>query len=37
MTQGCHGCQLPTPANDLLAEFWKIEKDVAIMLEGLAG
>jgi type I restriction enzyme M protein len=28
--------QPPTPANDLLAEFWKLEKDAERMLEGLA-
>ena len=29
--------QPPTPAKDLLAEFWKLEKDAEKMLEGLAG
>jgi type I restriction enzyme M protein len=28
--------QPPTPANDLLAEFWKLEKEAEKMLEGLA-
>ncbi|MGH7930261.1 MAG: type I restriction-modification system subunit M, partial [Candidatus Binatia bacterium] len=28
--------QPPTPANELLAEFWKLEKEAEIMLEGLA-
>jgi len=28
--------QPPTPAKDLLAEFWKLEKDAEKMLEGLA-
>jgi type I restriction enzyme M protein len=28
--------QQPTPAKDLLAEFWKLEKDAEKMLEGLA-
>ena len=27
--------QPPTPAQDLLAEFWKLEKEVERMLEGL--
>jgi len=26
----------PTPAKDLLAEFWKLEKEAEKMLEGLA-
>ena len=28
--------QPPTPAKDLLAEFWKLEKEAEMMLEGLA-
>ena len=28
--------QPPTPANDLLTEFWKLEKEAEKMLEGLA-
>jgi type I restriction enzyme M protein len=28
--------QAPTPAKDLLAEFWKLEKEAETMLEGLA-
>jgi type I restriction enzyme M protein len=28
--------QPPTPANDLMAEFWKLEKEAEKMLEGLA-
>jgi len=28
--------QPPTPAKDLLAEFWKLEKEAEKMLEGLA-
>jgi len=28
--------QPPTPAKDLLAQFWKLEKDAEKMLEGLA-
>ena len=26
----------PTPAKDLLSEFWKLEKDAENLLEGLA-
>jgi type I restriction enzyme M protein len=29
--------QPPTPAKDLLAQFWKLEKEAETMLEGLAG
>ena len=34
-----HFCryQPPTPPKELLAEFWKLEKDAEKMLEGLAG
>ena len=28
--------QLPTPAKELLAEFWKLEKEAEKMLEGMA-
>lgn len=28
--------QPPTPAKDLLAEFWRLEKEAEKMLEGLA-
>lgn len=28
--------QPPTPAKELLAEFWQLEKDAEKMLEGLA-
>ena len=28
--------QPPTPAKDLLAEFWRLEKEAETMLEGLA-
>jgi type I restriction enzyme M protein len=28
--------QPPTPAKELLAEFWKLEKDAEKMLKGLA-
>ena len=36
MTQYFHRWQLPTPAKDLLAEFWRLEKEAEKMLEGLA-
>jgi len=32
---GCYRCQPPTPAKDLLAEFWRLEKEAEKMLEGL--
>lgn len=35
MTQYFHHCQPPTPAKDLLAEFWRLEKEAEKMLEGL--
>ena len=35
MTQYFYRYQLPTPAKDLLAEFWKLEKEAEKMLEGL--
>jgi type I restriction enzyme M protein len=35
MTQYFHRYQPPTPAKDLLAEFWKLEKEAGKMLEGL--
>jgi type I restriction enzyme M protein len=31
---GCY--QLPAPAKDLLAEFWKLEKEAEKMLEEIA-
>ena len=36
MTRYCHRYQPPTPANELLAEFLKVEKKAEKMLEGLA-
>jgi len=30
-------CVPPTPAKELLAEFWRLEKEAEKMLEGLAG
>jgi type I restriction enzyme M protein len=36
MTQYFHRCQPPTPAKELLAEFWRLEKETEKMLEGLA-
>jgi len=36
MTQHFHCYQPPTPAKDLLAKFWRLEKEVEKMLEGLA-
>jgi type I restriction enzyme M protein len=30
-------CQPLTPAKELLAEFWKLEKEAEKMLKGLAG
>ena len=36
MTQYFHRYQPSTPAKDLLAEFWKLEKEAEKMLEGLA-
>ena len=35
MTRSFHCSQPPTPANDLLAEFWRLEKEEEKMLEGL--
>ena len=35
MTQCFHRYQPPTPAKDLLAEFWKLEKEAEGMLKGL--
>lgn len=35
MIQYFHRYQLPTPAKDLLAEFWKLEREAEKMLEGL--
>jgi type I restriction enzyme M protein len=29
-------CQTPAPAKELLAEFWRMEKEAEKMLEGLA-
>jgi type I restriction enzyme M protein len=36
MTQYFHRYQAPTPAEDLVAEFWRLEKEAEKMLEGLA-
>jgi len=36
MTQYFHRCPSPTPAKDLLAEFWRLEKEAEKMLEELA-
>ena len=36
MTKNSYSYQQPTPAKDLLAEFWKLEKEAEKMLEGLA-
>jgi type I restriction enzyme M protein len=36
MTQYFQRCQPPTPAKDLLAEFWKPEREAEKMLEGLS-
>ena len=36
VTQYVYRCQPPTPAKELLAEFWKLEKEAEKMLEGLA-
>ena len=36
MTQYFYRYQPPTPAKELLAEFWKLEKEAEKMLEGLA-
>jgi hypothetical protein len=33
---GIPSCQPPTPAKDLLAEYWELEKEAEKMLEGLA-
>jgi len=35
MTKYFYPYQPPTPAKDLLAEFWKLEKEAKKMLEGL--
>jgi type I restriction enzyme M protein len=35
MTQYCYRCQPPTPAKELLAELWKLEREAEKMLEGL--
>lgn len=35
MTASMPHNQPPTPAKDLLAEFWKLEKEAEKMLEGL--
>ncbi len=36
MTKFFYRYQPPTPAKELLAEFWKLEKEAEKMLEGLA-
>ena len=36
MTRYFHPYQPPTPAKELLEEFWKLEKEAEKMLEGLA-
>ena len=36
MTQYFHRYQPSTPAKDLLAEFWKLEKEAEKMPKGLA-
>ena len=36
MTQYVHRYQPPTLAKELLADFWKLEKDAEEMLEGSA-
>ena len=36
MTKYFYRYQLPLPAKDLLAEFWKLEKGAEKMSEGLA-
>ncbi len=36
MIKDIYQYQPPTPANELLAEFWKLEKEAEKMLEGLA-
>jgi len=36
MTQYFHCCQSPTPAKDLFAEFWRLEKEAEKELKGLA-
>jgi len=35
MTQYFYCCQPPMPAKELLAEFWKLEKEAEKMPEGL--
>ena len=35
MIEHIHRAQPPTPAKDLLAELWKLEKEAEKMLEGL--
>jgi type I restriction enzyme M protein len=35
MIQYFYSYQPPTPAKKLLAEFWKLEKEAEIILEGL--
>ena len=37
MIQYLYRCQSPTPAEELLAEFWKREKETEWVLKGLAG
>jgi len=34
MTRYFHGYQPPTPAKELMAEFWKLEKEAEKKLEG---
>ena len=36
MTKYFYRYQAPTPAKELLAEFWKLENEAEKMLEGLA-
>lgn len=36
MTRYFHCYQPPTPSTDLLAEFWRLEKEAGKMLEGWA-
>jgi type I restriction enzyme M protein len=36
MTRNVCRCRPPTPAKELPAEFWKLEKEAEKMLEGLA-
>ena len=33
---GCSSLRRPAPAKELLAEFWKLEKEAEKMLDGLA-